>query len=122
MTITAFDKKNIEIFRAKFTKLVREAELGGLTFEIGRITYSSTSVKFKVTANTVGQATVAVAHAQADLNMGMRLHGLTKTIGNDGYTLVAYHHRKHKFPFIVTVAGRPGQFKLSPLAAKARFA
>ena len=96
------DRNGVKILRATLDKALNELGLDGVTFEIGRITYERDGSKatMKITASTKA----AADKADARLEEMLRLYRIKK-VSPHGHTIVDYHPRKTKYPFIVEKDG-----------------
>ena len=115
MNVTKFDRATVKALRTKLDAVLADTGIEGVEFKIGNMRFSETAVDIKVTATTAGEAEV-----KTDLVESMaKLHGVAST-SKDGFTLVDFHSKKPKYPFIATKPGG-GRIKMTPEQARLRF-
>lgn len=110
-----FDRASLRTLRTKLEAVLADAGIEGVTFRVGNMRFTETSADIKITAETAGETAVIddLVRHKADL------HGVA-SLKKDGWTLVDFHSKKPKYPFIaLDPAGR--RMKLTPDQARLRF-
>ena len=115
MKINSFDKFNCKVLRGHMQAALDNAGLEGVTFDVGNMRFSATECTIKVVAKTAGNA----VKAAIEVEWQAKRHGLAST-ERDGWTLVDFHPKKRKYPFIATNENG-SRYKLSISQAKMRF-
>ena len=123
MTITSFDRQNLPGLRRDIDEALKAvADKHGITFAIGRITFSGSEFRAKMTANTGSSADMDQAKAfgtVADLARLSSMHNLPEdllgrkiTVRGSHFTISGVKLSRRKYPFSVTGA-RGGKYKMS---------
>ena len=108
-------RSQVKTIREKLQAALDDAGVEGVEFSVGSCRYRDTDGTFKVDFKLAGERT----RDEELLEVEMRRLGLNRT-NAEGMTLVEYHTRKHKYPFIYTRADGK-RFKCSAFQAKAYF-
>ena len=114
MKIDKFDTKNLDIVRAKIQTALDNIDLEGVDFTLGSIRYSDSQMTVKITTKTL----LAKLNESVALQDALLANGINETEGN-GYTIVDYHPRKRKYPFIVE-GPQGGSWKMNARQVKHR--
>lgn len=115
MNIEKFDRSTCRVLRRALEDALKNVGIEGVTFDVGGMRFSDTECTVKVVAKTAGNG----AHVADLLSMEAKFHGIASTQRN-GWTLVDFHPKKHKYPFIATNENG-SRYKLSISQAKMRF-
>ena len=118
MTIKTFDKQNLKTVRDMlnvYLETLSENELEGMTFKVGNMRFTDNEVTIQLSATTEGAAADKTEYVAAMC----RAHGIPKT-ENRGATIIDYHPKKIKYPFIVMKADGK-RYKMSPEEALRNF-
>ena len=110
-----FDKTACRELRKAMKEALDKCGVEGVTFDIGSMRFNDSEVTIKVVAKTEGNAQVRLDRVA---NMA-RIHGVGSMV-KDGWSLVDYHSKKPKYPFIATGANGK-EYKLTIAQAHARF-
>jgi hypothetical protein len=114
MKFKNFDKKNLNSLHDELQVVLAKYGISSnLQFEVGRMSFTDSTVKITVEAKITGATTVADAH----------LSWLVKTLGlvmeKNGARLVRYDRSKWKMPFIYEMGGK--MYKCDENRAKQMF-
>ena len=108
-TITNFDRRNLKNLRKDIdAALSNVASKYGIKLEAGSARFSDTNVTFKLEASTISsKGNVETKGAVALKTFYPQFVGLKVTL-NNGHrgTVIEYHSRKHKYPFIVKIGSK----------------
>jgi len=113
MKLSAFNQENLQAIRNDVnTALKSVEERYGVTFDIGRISYSSESLRTKLTGTIVGAVPGASNSTEAQYLLGLKNHGYMYGVtekdalkifsanGNQ-YIFMGIKSSSKKYPFIV---------------------
>lgn len=109
-----FNKTNLKFVRDQINSALASAGIDGVNIELGNCRYTSNEATFKLIAKTNG----ALVQEQAMLDAALKREGIESKTGN-GYTVVDYHPRKRKYPFIVE-GPKGGRWKMTASQVKQR--
>lgn len=118
MKITSFNRQNCGDVRRVLEQALQDAGIEGVTISTSTGRFSSNEYGFKVSVQTTATSSDGYAIGSA-LKQAMQMHNLSKMVAVDGGTLVDYHPRKHRYPFIVEKNGK--RWKYSVAQAKGAF-
>ena len=115
------DRSTAKALRMKLEKVFADADMDGMTVEIGNATFTSHEVTFKVQIRDAG----AASPTERDLAMYAKHYELdTDRVYNRGgkaFTLVGYKHRARKNPRIVRDLNTEGEYVIATDTAKRWF-
>ena len=115
------DRSTAKALRIKLEKVFADADMDGMTVEIGNATYNSHEVTFKVQIRDAG----AASPTERDLVMYAKHYDLdTDRVykqGGRAFTLVGYKHRARKNPWIVRDLNTEGEYVIPTDTAKRWF-
>ena len=107
------DRSTAKALRMKLEKVFADADMDGMTVEIGNATFTSHEVTFKVQIRDAG----AASPTERDLAMYAKHYELdTDRVYNRGgkaFTLVGYKHRARKNPWIVRDLNTEGEYVIA---------
>ena len=95
--IKEFNRPICRQLRGDLEKVLANAGIEGVTFDVGNMSFSNTECKIKIVAKTEGFA----EKNAADMTNVARIYGLADTT-RAGWTLVDYTPRRRKYPFLAT--------------------
>ena len=99
MKVTQFTNKNVGTIEQQIVAACEAAGITGLSFKGSTRSYGKTETTFKIIAKVDG----ATSRADAEFARACKWNDIDVTEkGRKGETLVEYHPRKHKYPFIYT--------------------
>ena len=99
MKVTQFTSKNVGSIQDQIVAACEAAGITGVSFSGITRSYGKTETTFKIKAQIEG----TTSHADLEFDFACKTNGISKTKkGAKGQTLVEYHPRKHKYPFIYT--------------------
>ena len=98
-TITQFTSKNVGTLEQQIVAVLNEAGITGVSFEGITRSYGKTETTFKIKAQIDG----TTSRADTQFEQACSYNDIDATVkGAKGQTLVEFHPRKHKYPFIYT--------------------
>ena len=99
MKVTQFTNKNVGTIEDQIVAACEAAGITGVSFSGITRSYGKTETTFKIKAQIEG----TTSHADMEMDYACKRHAIDPTVkGAKGQTLVEYHPRKHKYPFIYT--------------------
>lgn len=122
MKITNFTRSTAGETVRKLQEALKAAGIDGVEITTSPGRFTDTSLSFKVTVALTGKKIEEDRIDALTLKLAMQRYMIPKKVTTDGkYTLVAFHPRKQKYPFIVkTVRGT--LYKKSIVEAQRLFA
>ena len=118
--MNSFNRANVRQMQKQIAAVLNEHGFDNVEFkDNGGARFGSTECTFKVQAKITGTQT----RDESALETMAKLHGIddiTK-VGPKGETLIEFHSRKPKYPFIYTTR-RGARYKCSPAQAVRMFA
>jgi hypothetical protein len=95
-----FDKTNLKVLREELNKVLREAGMNELKFDVGNAQFSSAEVTFKLNIKIKGQKT------KNDIFLDQEIKALGLIKEKNGARLVEYKASNWKYPFIYEKDGK----------------
>lgn len=111
------DKTNLQIIRNKLQEHLDAFDFHGLNCKLGNCSYNSDNATFKLEVAFEG----ADSKQMSDLKRYADYFDIDVNRKSEKYSLVGYAPRSRKYPWLVTVAGRDGTFKIDDDTAKRHF-
>ena len=112
------DRTKAKALRIKLENIFAEADMAGMTVEVGNATYNHHEVTFKVMVRDEG----AAAPTERDLVTFANIMDLdTNKIAENKYRLVGYKSRARKNPWIVKDIVKGGEYVINDITAKRWF-
>ena len=117
MNFEKFDRAAAKLIRIKLEQVLAGIDFNGVKFEIaGNASYSDSKVNIRVSATNAA----SIRENGHRLGFYADQNKIASLTSDDGWTLVDYHPRKPKYPFIATNP-QGGRYKLSVRQAQRRF-
>jgi len=99
MKVTQFTNKNVGSIEDQIVAACEAAGITGVSFSGITRSYGKTETTFKIKAQIEG----TTSRADLEFDRACEWNDIDATVkGRKGETLVEYHPRKHKYPFIYT--------------------